>query len=244
METIKNPWIEFKKNIKDHSQVISYILKEEQEIIAQFNSSVQAEHKIHTDIMPCPYMGNVNTAPIVLLLLNPGYDTKEKVNGFYTKYNDILLEELVHNNSGLALPLFSLEENYKKDSPYWYNKLKPIHDKVGIKVVAHNLCKIQFFPYITQKYKGIPKKLIGKYLSGHTELNSQRYNFELVKNAIKRNAIIIITRGKKLWLESVPELETYPNVFYTVNARNPSISIKNCPKGFPVIESILTAYKN
>jgi hypothetical protein len=232
---MKNPWIEFVKNLDE----TNLVLEEEKAVIESFNQNVKENYKIHTEILPSPFMGNVEVAPIMLLVLNPGYDPKEEEKEFYTKYKELVLSELTHNHYDKKLPLFCLDEKYKEDSPYWYNKLKKLHEKHGIKKVSNNVCLVQFFPYTTGKYKNIPSSLIKKDFDTDY-LPSQLYNFWLVEKAIKRKSIIVLTRSKKLWFKAVPELEDYDKLIITKNPRNPSISIGNCPEGFAKIDEALT----
>ena len=78
---MKNPWIEFVENLDE----TNLILKEDKAIIDEFNQSANETFKVHTEIMPAPFMGNVQSAPILLLLLNPGYDEKEQIKGYYKR---------------------------------------------------------------------------------------------------------------------------------------------------------------
>jgi len=229
-----NLWYEFVINKIEGD----YIIAEERSIIDEFNKSNKEEHRIHKEIMPSPFMGNVEIAPIVLLTLNPGFDEKEEAKGFYKKYLSWFEKNLTHNIMDFNLPLFCLDKEYIEYSPYWYNKLKPLHleDEKRIRNLSFKLCKIQFFAYTTKKFKNIHDK----YFKGNDNyLPSQHYNFYLVRKAMKRDAIIILTRAKKYWFSAIPELEKYPNLYLTNNYRNPIISEKNCPKGFSKINEIL-----
>ena len=78
---MENPWLEFVKNLDDNNLV----LEQEKEIIEKFNNSTNETYKVHTEIMPAPFMGNVLTSPIVLLTLNPGYDEKEEEKNYIRK---------------------------------------------------------------------------------------------------------------------------------------------------------------
>ena len=65
-------------------------------------------------------------------------------------------------------------------------------------------------------------------------LASQRYTFYLLEEALKREATIILMRGRNLWEQAVPALQHYP--YFTLNsARNASISERNCPGGYAEI---------
>ncbi|MCX2837882.1 hypothetical protein OQ279_06915 [Salinimicrobium sp. MT39] len=149
METTLNPWIELANGENNQS----FILREEQSIIRKFNTKVSSQYKIHSSIFPAPFMGNVHTAPVVVLGLNPGYDEKEEERGYYRKYENWWMQQIQHKLPCPQWPLFCLEKEYEEQSPYWGQKLKPLIALVGREKVAANLAKIQFFPYHSKKFK-------------------------------------------------------------------------------------------
>lgn len=225
---MENPWLEFVKNLDDNNLV----LEQEQEIIEKFNNSTNETYKVHTEIMPAPFMGNVLTSPIVLLTLNPGYDEKEEEKNYYNEYKLYWKNEIQHIHSVSELPLFCLEDKYVEYSDYWLKKFMSLISVSSKEKVAQNISIIQFFPYHTKKYKNIPKRLLKGYLE------SQDYNFELVKQAIERKAIIIILRSKKLWFEAIPDLDNERTRF-TNSALNTIQSEKNLGGTFKEIVDIL-----
>lgn len=234
---MNNPWIEFVKELDNNNLV----LKEEHKVISEFNSVTKEDYQIHTEIMPAPFMGDVHNAPILLLMLNPGYNKDEEERKFYITYGHFWKNEIQHIQSIPNFPLFCLDNTYSQYSDYWKNKLKPIISISDIETVAKNICQIQFFPYHSEKYKSISKKILEK--NGFDKyLISQEYNFHLVRQCIKRNAFIILTRSKKEWFEAIPELKNYKNLFFTRNPRNPSISLKNCPEGYPKLQKYLSQF--
>ncbi|MFW6450408.1 MAG: hypothetical protein ACOCZ6_05120, partial [Nanoarchaeota archaeon] len=100
---------------------------------------------------------------------------------------------------------------------YWSDKLKFfLSSEKDYLNLSKIISCIEYFPYHSKNYK--PQKNI---------LYSQKYNFYLVRNAIKRNAIIILMRGKKEWLNAVPELKKYNNLFYTKSPQNVILSPNN-----------------
>lgn len=225
-----NPWIEFCKSLDE----TNLILSEEKNAIEQFNKVTSEEFKIHTEIMPAPFMGDVHNASIVILMLNPRYDPKEEKRGFYSEYKHFWKNEIQHTASIPHLPLFCLDERYCEYSPYWSGKLKPIISAVGKDKVAKNISKIQFFPYHSKKYKPISKKLL-KNEGFEKYLPSQEYNFQLVREAIYRNAIIVIPRAVKIWEKAIPELKNYQKKFSTNSYGNIILSEKNLGNGYSAI---------
>lgn len=234
---MENPWIEL-INSKDNTNLI---LSDESEIVRMFNdrnrlisATSEFDYQIHTDIMPAPFMGDVLNSPIVLLTLNPGWDPKEEEVGFYKKYDSYWEQIIQHKFPIPELPLFCLDDEYAKKSPYWATKLKPLINRTSKELVAKNISVIQFFPYQSRKYKDLYKDLTDD------KLRSQKYNFELVRKAIDRNAIIVILRSKRLWFDAIKELNPeneghYKNVRFTNSKLNPTLSEKNLNGAFDEI---------
>jgi len=239
-----NPWFE----LGCDSQSSYFIHPADAKIIDEFNESLQERqselYKIHTEIFPAAFMGNVFDSKVVLLTLNPGYDENEEENKFYEKYKDWFLNELTHSNR-FECPLYCLDMEYATYSDYWKKRLnvlvKSFGDE-GIEIIGKKVSKIQFFPYVSKKFKSIPYKFIeNEFGVGKKHLHTQEYSFHLVREAIKRDAVIIITRSKNLWLNAVPELKDYPNLLYTKNARQPYITENNMIGGYDrIIEALIS----
>lgn len=233
---MENPWLRLVKI----SNQENLILDEEKEFISEFNSYVKniEPYRIHTEIFPAPFMGDLKNAKIVILTLNPGYDKEEEVSEFYTNFKDWWLDEIQHKKPN-KYHLFCLDEEYKKCSDYWARKLKPLIDISSTEIVSNKMCKIQFFPYHSNKYRKPTKSLLKKHFNKNY-LPSQEYNFFLVKEAIKRKATIIIPRSRKLWEEAIPELKNYSNKMYTNSYQNITLSEKNLgSENFRKIKKIL-----
>jgi hypothetical protein len=233
---MENPWHDL-INSKDKSNLI---LENEKEIIRKFNDKNRElgpdnfyNYHIHTEILPAPFMGDVHNSPIVLLTLNPGWDEKELEKDFYNLYSNYWESMMKHEFILPDLPLFCLEDEYTAISPYWNSKLQHLISRTSKEAVAKNVSVIQFFPYQSKKYKALYKGLSADYL------DSQKYNFKLVRQAIDRKALIIILRSRRIWIEAVKELESYPNVRYTRSVLNPVLSENNLGDSFfEIIERI------
>ncbi len=236
-----NPWFE----LNSYNQGDYFIHPAESKIIDRFNNSLKNEHselfKIHTEIFPAAFMGDVFNSKVVLLTLNPGFDENEEEKDFYGKYRDWFLKELTHSNR-FECPLYCLDEEYAEYSDYWKKRLRILEEYFGKEVLGKKLSKIQFFPYVSKKFKSVPHKFIeNEFGAGKKYLPTQEYNFHLVREAIKRDAVIIITRSKNLWLNAVTELQGYPNLLYTKNARQPYITENNMIGGYDKIIAALTS---
>jgi hypothetical protein len=83
---------------------------------------------------------------------------------------------------------------------------------VGHDAVAQKVMCVEHFPYKSERYAP----------SG-ASLPSQRYSFDLVRDAIRRRKQIVVMRSERIWLLSVPELGSYPYVRLS-NHQNPHLS--------------------
>ena len=206
-----------------------FVLACDQHSILSFNAKAKLDYQVHLEVLPEPYTGNPG-ANIVLLNLNPGfYDRNETffqddMYGYFVKTNRA---NLIHENQ--AFPFYHLDPNNAQSPGYywWSRKLKQLINSYGSQKVAAEICNFEYFPYHSPHF-GCDKFI----------LESQKYTFYLVEEALKRNAIIILMRGKTLWERSIPGFKEYP--YYTLNsAQNASISERNCPLGYAQIVKML-----
>ena len=180
-------------------------------------------------IVPEAFVGRPD-APVELLSNNPGFkqpasdiDQKEDPT-FVTK----MRKNLLHEPSDYPLLFLSPEFRGK----WWRSKLKEPIAEFGEQVVARNFLNVVYFPYTSRRFG-----------QERLELPSQAYSFQLVADAVKRNAVIVFMRPGKawLWLEKVSGLEGYARLFRVNNPQMPAISPRNCD-GFDVIlEAIQSA---
>ena len=67
--------------------------------------------------------------------------------------------------------------------------------------IAKRLLAVQFFPYHSRKFD-----------HGLLRLPSQDFSFARVRQAVRRDALVIVARGAKEWRGAVPELAHHPLV--------------------------------
>jgi hypothetical protein len=217
---MNNPWVTL-------PQTEPFVLEKDRQGILDFNSKAKPEHRIHLELLPEPYLGNP-TAKVILLNLNPGYSEGDIIfhrdNEFFIK---TCRENLLHNEQEYP---FYLLNPYNYQSPgfkWWHKRLKPLIELYGLKKVANSICCIEFFPYHSENYRQM-----------RSPLPSQSYSFHLVREAIKRSAMIVVMRSQKNWLEQVPELRNHN--FYTLSSvQNVTVSQSNLRSGFSELVRLL-----
>lgn len=199
-----NPWFEL-------PSTSPYILPNDDHILRNHKHYIN----LRLDTVPEPYVGGLNNAKIVFLALNPGFSEDDvninlNLTGFKTRnlenMQDPFNSEFYYFSGG-----FEQTGGYK----WWTNKLKPLlNSGVTIESLRKHIMVIEYFPYHSVNYKHI-----------NLNIDSQAYSNYLVREALKMNKIIVLMRGRKLWLNSVPELEG--KFMQLNNPRNVTISINN-----------------
>jgi hypothetical protein len=229
---MKNPWKELlnKVNEKYLSNDKQYIIQDDLKVIKKFNSSFRTEkskedYKIHYDIHPSHYTGNLKKAKVILLATNPGYVESEKE----TLYKlPAFHKEMIENLDFKTKTFINLDEKRIEQGNYWKLKTEKLRNEIGNdNKVYEKIALIQFFPYHSTKFRKIAKKY---FKNGEEYLKTQKFAFELIKLAIKENKIIIILRSKTEWNKAVPELLEHKRkgrVFETKNYRQPYITQNN-----------------
>jgi hypothetical protein len=196
-----------------------YVLPDEEAVLRQFNDNVAPDYRLHIDeIAPEAFIG-ARDAPVVLLSNNPGF---EKVGPERRKpvFALKVRRNLLHEPSDYPF-LFLAPDFSGADRQWWESKLKDLIEEFGVQRVAQSILNVVYFPYPSGKF-------------GHWSLRlpSQNYSFHLVREAVDRNAAIVLMRkGKRmvdLWKCAVPELNGYARLYEVRNSRNPAISRRNC----------------
>ncbi len=203
---MNNPWIKLPLTGSK-----SFILPDEQEQIALFNSKV-GRAKIIAEQLPGPYLGNPKKASIVMLSLNPGYNSHDTELHGCPEFSKLLRANLLHKE--IDYPFYYLSPFCKGKNcggyKYWYPRLKNIIDEVqnnmspddAIRHVAKSVSVIEWFPYHSE---------IFYYNQSLQGLASQKYSIELAKEALDRQKLIILLRGYSYWERELDSLSR-PNI--------------------------------
>lgn len=219
---MNNPWASLPENAP-------FILACDKQRILSFNNTAPDEYRIHSEELPEPYTGNP-TANIVLLNLNPGFYERNEIFHQSSAYDYFVRTHRANlTHAQQEYPFYHLDPNNLHSPGYywWSRKLKQLITRYGAKKVASEVCNFEYFPYHSRHF-GASKFIV----------DSQKYTFFLVEQALKRNAIIILMRGRIFWENAIPQLKTYS--YHTLNSpQSASISERNCPNGYREIVSRL-----
>lgn len=215
-----NPWL-------TTPSVPPFVLAQDAELVNRFNRTAPLRTRLRLDLLPEPFQGGV-AAPVVLLGLNPGVSSDDPAIHARPDFARILRSTLAHEP--IPFPFYLLNPDVSGPGREWWDrKLASVLKVVPRQILSERLLSIEYAPYHSEKF-GHPRMV----------LPSQRYGFYLVREAMSRNAVIILMRGRRLWYNAVPELERYSGHYTLQSVQNVTISPRNCPQGFEPLLAALS----
>jgi hypothetical protein len=224
---MQNPWI-------DLPTTAPYVLESDRAAIDNFNNDPKTTEQTHIflDMFPLPFLG-AKDAPVVLLNLNPGYvldgvirEDGKKVRDLEIAADQILADTIRRNlaHEPLDYPFYLLDPKSRKaeagGNEWWSRKLKYLIAECGQQRLANKVLCVEYFPYHSNR---------ANWFHTSASVSSQQYSFQLVRNAMERNALIVIMRSSRVWLNTIKELENYENKCTLRNPQNVIVSRGNCP---------------
>lgn len=205
------------------------ILAGDEQIIRAYNQALREKYRedreIHLEGFPEPYTGSPQ-ASIILLNRNPGYYRRNVVFGQGTAdFRRLWRANLAHEPQDSSF--YHLDPRMKgtPGDVYWSAKLREPIDEFGVRRVAETFFTAEYFPYST------------KHGIGPIRVPSQEYTFSLIREALRRGAIIVRTRCT-WWHRVIPGLASYLRYYELNSTQNAAIIKKNCP-GYPEIRKVL-----
>lgn len=187
-------------------------------VIAQYNLRASAQYRLQLEMGPCPYEGSIQTAPVILLLANPGFDAASTPGDHQFKIEGWPLAGL-HPQAPLGM------------SGWWLPRLRSLCEKYGSQFISRNVAALQINPWASTKYDETLR------------LPSRPMMLSLAETAAKRGAAIIMMRASKAWLES-DVLRQYPHLYRTNSPRSSYVSEGNLnPEAWSYINMKLKAAK-
>ena len=217
-----NPWLGFK-----HSELMVHT--DDLDAVQHHNATSKRNYEFLLHLAPEPWIGNLN-GNLLVLYANPGA-TEDNVNRVLQPDHELVMQKSIRNlnQENIEYPHFHFdpELNQTEGSKWFKAKYRWLLDETSEQILAKNLVTCELAPYHSMKWK-IPKR----------KLPTQEFTFDIIRNAILRDAVILLARTPKLWIENIPELLRYPRVFRP-NSINASVSPKNYPGHFnEIIEAL------
>lgn len=161
-------------------------------------------------------MGDPRRAAVVLLMNNPGWTPETDETQADAYHREVIKSLTFEDERGFT----GLDDRFGDARGYrwWNSRLSHLVSRFGVERVRRSVAAVDWFPYASNQFKR-PEFL----------LPSQEFTFQIVEDAVARGAVVIATRGLRMWVESIPELDGV--VMSTKNPRSTHISPGNCPPG-------------
>jgi len=161
------------------------------------------EFKIMRKLIPEPFLGNIESAPLLLLGGNPGFHPDDCKWHSGEEFRAAAIENLKGNKKGIYL----LEARFQESpgAQWWRRRLgclcKEIARQLGMedlekafKILSRGTAIVEQHPYHTKKFS-LPKAL--------KCLPSFEFVKEMIEEAVEENRFVIIVRSHKIWKERV-----------------------------------------
>lgn len=211
---MENPWLTF--DPEENTPKFHDLDKAHAEA---FNKGIETrdQYRLAEHLEPDPYLGNP-LANTFVLLANPSVSEKEARHDF--RMNPMKLDQNRRNLRHEDLDSF-LSGIHSPGNPEMENEwLKPRFRKVVHETSADRVSKgiflVNFHAYHSKSWHAIP-----------FTFETQRYSFHLVREAMKRNALIIMSRNILGWFTAIPGLYDYKNRVMFISPRSVHISQEN-----------------
>ena len=163
------------------------------EAIRRYNSQAREQFKIRTELGPCPFEGDINSSPVVLLFANPGYDATSSIDDHKFKVD--------------GWPLSGLHPKAPSGMrDWWIPRLRDLCKRYGDQYISTKVAALQINPWASTNF------------DSDIRLPSRSKMLELAESAAKRDAVIVIMRAERLWLES-DCIKNYPHRYSTKSKR-------------------------
>jgi hypothetical protein len=193
---MRNPWLELPNESP-------YVLAIDRESIARFSVRTAGEHRLNVGTIPEPFIGSPEVAKVILLNLNPGDAPEDEANHRDPVFRRALISNLRHESQ--EFPFYPLNPEFAGTGcAKWWNKcLRALFDLGGLhrSDVAQRICVIEWFPYHSRKFKGLP---------GGRPCASQSYSFEIAKRELESGKLVVGMRAKRRWNDVSPAFAVVP----------------------------------
>jgi hypothetical protein len=204
---MRNPWLELPCEAP-------YILQIDGTSIEKYNTLHISDDQIALGSLPEPFIGNPQSAKVVLLSLNPGHSEEDAKAHADPDFRQALRRNLCHEPQ--ECPFYGLNPKFAWTGcgRWWRTHTRRLHD-AGLpwEVISEGLLVIEWFPYHSKR-SALPARPV---------CPSQQYSFQLAKEMLE-SKIVVGMRSKKHWLNVVPAVQNVP---FLKNPQNPHISPAN-----------------
>ena len=200
---IENPWLTFSP-----TEIEPKVHPADLPFFQGFNKGMGARkgsdkknYLLAEHLEPFPYLGN-SKANVLVLMANPGVSEKEKNPKF--RINASKLEQnrrnLRHEDLESIRSRIDSPNEPEMESAWFKPRVRELVAETSVERVTQGLFLVNFHAYHSRSWHPIPFTFPTQY-----------YSFALVSEAVRRDALIIMSRNMLGWFTAVPGLFDHKN---------------------------------
>ena len=160
----------------------SQIAAMDADAVSKYNVGASERFHLRAELAPSAYEGDIERAPIVLLLANPGFDETS------TTSDHCFVRE--------GWPLGGLHPEAPCGLRHWWEaRLRLLIEAQGIQKVAQRVACLQITPWASTGF------------DASLRLPSRAIILDAASRCAERGAVLIVMRAEKLWLEATALVE-------------------------------------
>lgn len=176
--------------------------------------------RFHLSLLPCPYVGDLRSADILIFLLNPGFSFSDyyaefKIDGCKSRLQRMIWQDF----DGIEFPFVWLDPDYCWHGGFiwWERKLREVITEIakrefggryrdGLRSLSHRLAAVELVPYHAPSFKA--HRLIDRLPSAKA---AQAFAARVVESASSGEKTIIVTRQAAQWgfTKALPHVVVY-----------------------------------
>lgn len=165
------------------------------------------DRHFHFSLLPVPYIGNLDKARVVILMLNPGLSLADYFTDDDTLHSRDLRRVIRQDFRNIEFPFLSLDPKYCWTGGFvwWEKKLRKVVLQVGekrrlnysdaLRYVSQRIACIELVPYHSRKFGG--QRLLNKLPS---EISARQYVANVLVPKARRGEVkVIAARSARAW---------------------------------------------
>lgn len=145
--------------------------------VEQYNNRARPQYRLQTQLGACAFEGAIDTASVVLLLANPGFDSTSTSIDHVFRCDDWPLSGLhPHAPEGLR--------------NWWHARLRHLVEHYGAQRVSKRVAALQLTPWASEAFDSALR------------LPSRSLILSVANQLAARGAVLLVMRCERQWLES------------------------------------------
>lgn len=144
---MQNPWLQL-------PDARPFVAPADAELLTRLHRKLTGDYELKLDLLPQPWTGNVNTAEVMVLALNPGFRQEDYIdlqNPDYAEQWRLALSFQTRTPFYFLDPAFSHTGGFL----WWHRRFRDLIEVVGLDAVARKVMCVEHFPYKSTKYRAL-----------------------------------------------------------------------------------------